>query len=80
MTVGELNQLLQQFPPELPVYFCPQSESLDNDHVAISPEDAVMNLVARSRLSIMGFTGNGGEQSDHCDAVVVYPIKVRDLE
>jgi hypothetical protein len=80
MRVGELAELLREFPPELPVFFCPQGDGLNEDHIALAPQDAVMNLVAIAQQKAMGFNVGGIEGGDHEDAVVIYPTNVRATE
>lgn len=80
MTVGELIEMLQIFPPQFPVFLCPESDGFDDCHAVISPVDAVMNLVAESQHSAMGFNGVSADSTDMIDAVVIYPVNVRDRE
>ena len=80
MRVGELMELLRGFPPDLLVLFCPQGAGLNDDDVAVTPLDAVMNLVAVAQQKAMGFKVSGIEDSGHEGAVVIYSINVRDME
>jgi hypothetical protein len=75
MTVGELIVLLEEFPPELPVFFCPD----DAGRVAVAPRDAVMNLVHLGRREVMADDDPSPTVPDgFVDALVVYPRVVRE--
>ena len=75
MTVGELIRLLQEFPPELPVFFTPDALG----RRAVAPVDAVMDLVHPGRGEVM-------PDDDPCttvppgfaDALVIHPRVVRE--
>jgi len=43
MTVGDVIAMLEEFPTDLPVYFCPDSAGFAEDHRVIAPLDAVMD-------------------------------------
>ena len=83
MTVAELMELLEQFPPGLPVFFCPTADELTAEHGAIAPRDAVMNLVDSRRRVAMGFSPDGESYvypvAPHgfADALVIYPLAVQ---
>jgi hypothetical protein len=75
MTVAELLALLQDFPPELPVFFSPDDEG----RVALAPRDTVMNLVHPGREEIvpdneLAFAVPEG----FVDSVVIYRRVVRE--
>lgn len=75
MTVGELIELLQQFPPELPVFVCPDAEG----RIAISPRDAVMNLVHPGRSEVISDDDDSPYVPDgFVDSLVIYPRNVRE--
>ena len=75
MTVSELIALLEEFPPELPVFFSPD----DAGRVAVAPRDAVMNLVCPLRREIMADDDPSPTVPEgFVDALVIYPRLVRD--
>ena len=84
MTVQALIDLLGEFPPELPVFFCPAAEGLGADHPAIAPRDAVMTLVDPGRRVAMAFSPDGEgyiyptAPEPYTDALVIYPCTVRE--
>ena len=75
MTVGELIDLLNEFPPELPVFFTPDADG----RRAVAPVDAIMDLVHPTR---------GWVLDDHdpyrtvppgySEALVIHPRVVRE--
>lgn len=75
MTVGDLITLLREFPPELPAFFSPD----DAGRVAVSPRDAVMNLVHPGRGEVMA-DDDPSPTVPHgfVDSVVIYPRVVRE--
>jgi len=73
MTVGELIALLHEFPPQLPVFFCPD----DAGRVAVSPRDAVMNLVDPDRGEVIA-DDEMTVPEGFDDSLVIYPRMVRD--
>jgi hypothetical protein len=79
MTVNQLRELLPRFPPDLPVFVCARMDQLAVDHPVIAPQDAVMNLVERDRLVAMGIHSDG-DVGQRVDAVVIYPLAVRQID
>jgi hypothetical protein len=75
MTVSGLIELLQEFPPELPVFFSPD----DAGRVAVVPRDAVMNLVHPARGEVMADDDPFPTIPEgFVDSLVIYPRPVRD--
>lgn len=74
MTVGELIALLREFPPELPVFFCPDEAG----RFALSPRDAVMNLVDPARQVVLADDSATTVPMGFVDSVVIYPRVVRE--
>ncbi len=73
MTVGELIKHLRRFPPQLPVFFCPDAAG----RAAIVPKDAVMNLVHPGRMEIVRDEELSTEVLEgFVDSLVVYPFVV----
>lgn len=73
MTVADLTALLAEFPPELPVFFCPGTAG----RVAIAPRDAVMDLVHPTRGEVLA-DGTPSIPDGFVDALVIHPRVVRD--
>ncbi len=75
MTVGELIALLNEFPSEFPVFFCPDEAG----RVAVSPQDAVMDLVHPDRGEVMADDDPSTTVPEgFVDSLVIYPRNVRD--
>jgi hypothetical protein len=75
MTVAELLVLLQEFPPELPVFFSPDEEG----RVALAPCGAVMNLVRPDQKEVISDDDPSSTVPDgFVDSVVIYPRVVRE--
>ena len=75
MTVAELIALLEEFPPELPVFFSPD----DAGRVAVAPRDAVMNLVHPERGEVIADDDPSPTiPAGFVDSLVVYPRLVRE--
>jgi len=76
MTVAELISLLEDFPPELPVFFSPDAAGC----VAVAPKDAVMNLVHPGRGEVIADDATSTtSQPGFVDSLVIYPTVVRDV-
>jgi hypothetical protein len=75
MTVGELIKLLNEFPSNLQVYFCPDADGKR----AMSPVDATLNMVHRGRGEVMNDEDPYSTvPPGFGDALVIYPKVVRD--
>jgi hypothetical protein len=73
MTVADLVALLSEFPPELPVFFCPDEVG----RAAVIPRDAVMDLVHPTRGEVLA-DGTPSIPDGFIDALVIHPCVVRD--
>jgi len=75
MTVAELIAMLQEFPPELPVFFCPD----DDGRIALSPADAIMDLVHPGQQRVMSDEDFPHDMPNgFVDSLVIYPRTVRE--
>jgi hypothetical protein len=75
MTVGELIELLNEFPPELPVFFATDEAGRQ----AIAPVDAIMDLVHPSRGRVLDDDDpHGTVPPGYTDALVIHPRTVRE--
>ena len=75
MTVAGLIALLEECPPDLPVFFSPD----DAGRSVVAPRDAVMNLVHPGRREALVDDDPSPVVPDgFVDCVVVYPRPVRE--
>jgi hypothetical protein len=75
MTVGELIDLLNEFPPELPVFFTPDADG----RRAVAPVDAVMDLVHPGNGRVLDDDDPYGTvPPGFKDALVIHPRAVRE--
>lgn len=74
MTVGELIDLLGEFPPELPVFFQPDPPA----RRVSAPRDAILDLVHPGRAEVLPDGTTGPIPPGYVDALVVSPTVVRE--
>jgi hypothetical protein len=69
MRVAELIMMLQRFPPELEVFFCPDEAR----RLVIAPQDAFMNLVHPALAEVIDDDEPAATVPDgYVDSLVIY--------
>jgi hypothetical protein len=75
MTVSELIARLEEFPPELPVFFSPDEAA----RIAISPRNVVLNLTHAGQGELLPrMPPSPTVPEGFVDSVVIYPRTVRE--
>jgi hypothetical protein len=73
MTVRELRELLNRFPPDLPVFFAPD----ESERRVVAPQTVIMNLVHPQRREVIAEDSGSSLPKGFVDALVIYSGEIR---